>query len=82
MRIPRNVGGVDRAIRVIVGAMLLLLLLPLAFVGPESPWALFGLCGLPLLLSGIFGYCPPYEWLGINTAKRCSPDGLGDYCRS
>lgn len=57
MNIPRNVGGADRIIRVIMGVTLLLLV-PCTFVGPQSPRALLGLFGLPILLSGISGYCP------------------------
>ena len=81
MNIPRNVGGADRVIRVIVGVTLLLLV-PRAFVGAQSPWALLGLFGLPILLSGISGYCPPYRWIGINTAKRCSPQEPRNCCHS
>jgi len=81
MRIPRNVGGVDRVIRIIVGVTLLLLV-PRAFVGPHSPWALLGLFGLPILLSGILGFCPPYECMGINTARRCSQDERQGSCRT
>ena len=59
----KNVGGMDRAIRIILG----LVILSLIFWGPKSPWALLGL--LPLL-TGIAGWCPPYTVLKINTTKR------------
>ena len=59
----KNVGGMDRAIRVVLG----LIILSLIFWGPKSPWALLGLA---LLLTGIVGWCPPYTLLGINTCKR------------
>ena len=60
-----NEGGIDRALRVIVG----LAVLALAFVGPKTPW---GYVGLVPLLTGLVGFCPLYALLGINTcpAKR------------
>jgi hypothetical protein len=59
-----NVGRTERAMRVIAG----LVITSLAFWGPESPWAYFGL--VPLL-TGLMGWCPPYQLLGINTCKAC-----------
>lgn len=58
----KNIGTVERIIRVVAGAAIL----SLAFVGPRSPWAYLGV--LPLL-SGVFGWCPPYALLGISTAR-------------
>ena len=55
-----NEGGIDRALRVIVG----LAVLSLAFVGPRTPW---GYVGLVPLLTGLVGFCPLYALLGINT---------------
>jgi hypothetical protein len=56
----KNEGNVDRIIRVIVG----LGLLSLVVVGPQTLW---GLVGLVPLLTGIFGFCPAYKLLGLNT---------------
>jgi hypothetical protein len=57
-----NEGFIDRALRVIVG----LVILSLFFVvgGPSRYWALLG--AVPLL-TGLGGYCPLYGLLGINT---------------
>jgi len=59
-----NVGGVDKVMRIVVG----LALLSLVFVleGNARWW---GLVGLPLLLTGITGYCPGYMPFGISTKK-------------
>ena len=57
---PRNEGTIDRALRVIVG----LVVLSLVFVGPQTPWAWLGL--IPLV-TGLVGYCPLYSVLGIRT---------------
>lgn len=57
-----NEGGLDRAVRVIVG----LAIISLVFVGPKTPWAWLGL--VPLL-TGIVGFCPAYALFGIRTCK-------------
>lgn len=59
----RNKGNVDRALRVIVG----LVLIALVFVGPKTPW---GWVGLVPLITGLVGMCPIYALLGINTCPR------------
>ncbi len=59
----RNVGTLDRAIRIIVGAVGISLI----FCEPKTWLGLFGL--LPLL-SGVTGYCPPYKWLRISTVRQ------------
>ncbi len=41
-------------------------LLAIVFLGPKTPW---GWIGIIPLATGLSGYCPPYHWLGINTAK-------------
>lgn len=56
----RNEGTIDRALRVILG----LVLLSLVFVGPQTLW---GLIGLVPLVTGLVGTCPVYSLLGIST---------------
>ena len=56
----RNVGTLDRVLRVVVG----LGLLAIVFVGPQSPW---GLIGLVPLGTALVGFCPLYRLLGICT---------------
>jgi len=69
MKIQKNLGTVDRMVRIIAG-VLLLFIVPLAFVGPGSGWAFLGLLGLFPLVAGIVRYCPPYALLGMNTYKN------------
>jgi hypothetical protein len=57
---PTNEGTIDRALRVIVG----LVLISLAFVGPQTPW---GWIGIVPLITGIIGFCPAYKLIGLNT---------------
>ena len=59
----KNVGTIERVIRVVVG----LFVLSLAFWGPESVW---GFLGLVLIATGLIGYCPPYALFGISTCRR------------
>lgn len=56
----RNVGTIDRVVRIALG----LAGLSLVFVGPQTWW---GLLGLIPLGTAAMGWCPPYAMLGINT---------------
>ena len=55
-----NEGKADRALRVIVGAVLI----GLVFVGPKTPW---GWIGLVPLVTGLVGTCPLYTMFGWRT---------------
>jgi hypothetical protein len=59
----RNEGSFDRFLRVIVG----LAILSLVFFGPKTAW---GYIGLVPLITGLVGYCPAYQLLGLNTCSR------------
>ncbi|MEO7358842.1 MAG: DUF2892 domain-containing protein [Gemmatimonadaceae bacterium] len=56
----KNVGTVDRVLRVLLGATLLVTV----FAGPRTP---LGWLGLVPLFTGLFGTCPLYSLLGLNT---------------
>jgi hypothetical protein len=58
----RNVGGVDRLVRVVAGIGIL----SLVFLGPQTPW---GYLGIIPLVTGLFGTCPAYSLFGIRTCK-------------
>ena len=58
----KNVGGIDRVLRIVVGAALILW----ALMG-ASPYHMWGWIGIVPLLTAIVGWCPPYALLGINT---------------
>ena len=58
-----NVGGIDRAMRIVLG----LVLLSLVVVGPKTLW---GLVGLVPLATGLMRFCPFYPLLGISTCPR------------
>jgi hypothetical protein len=65
MRIKKNVGRLDRTLRLIAGAALLLAGL-IVFRG-ETIIMVFGLA---LLAVGLIGFCPAYLLLGISTRKQ------------
>jgi hypothetical protein len=56
----KNVGQIDKIIRIVVG----LLLIGLALIGTIGWW---GWIGVVPLASGLMGSCPAYSLLGIST---------------
>lgn len=64
----RNMGRVDRVIRLVVGILLLGLYGALA-----SPWKYLTLVGLLLIASAISGFCPLYRVLGRSTPGHPTP---------
>lgn len=60
-----NESSIDRALRVVLG----IVVLSLVVIGPKTMW---GLLGLVPLLTGLVGFCPLYRVLGIST---CSVHG-------
>jgi O-antigen ligase len=61
----RNVGGIDRILRIAIG----LLLIALAATGTVGVW---GWIGIVPLATGLIGWCPPYAFFGVNTCKTRS----------
>ncbi|MFC2927195.1 MULTISPECIES: YgaP family membrane protein [Hyphobacterium] len=57
---PRNEGLIDRALRIVLG----LVLISLVFVGPQSVW---GWVGVVPLVTGLVGFCPLYAMFGLRT---------------
>lgn len=55
-----NVGGIDKILRIIVG----LVLIAITLNGTIGPW---GWIGIVLLATGLFGWCPLYRLIGMNT---------------
>jgi hypothetical protein len=61
----KNIHPVERVMRVVVG----IVITSMAFLGPANPWFLLGI--IPVL-TGLSGWCPPYQLLVINTCKMKS----------
>ncbi|MCU7871477.1 MAG: DUF2892 domain-containing protein [Candidatus Thiodiazotropha sp. (ex Lucinoma borealis)] len=64
-----NVGKVDRIIRIILGV----LLIGNVFYALQNP---IGWIGVILLATGLFGMCPLYSLLGLNTKSTSEKIGL------
>jgi nicotinamide mononucleotide (NMN) deamidase PncC len=59
----RNLGAIDRALRVALGVILI----ALAVTGVIGPWGYLGL--VPLGTAAI-GWCPAYLPFGVKTCRR------------
>ncbi|HJV85252.1 MAG TPA: DUF2892 domain-containing protein [Noviherbaspirillum sp.] len=57
-----NVGGIDRALRVVLGAGLI----GASLLGAIGPW---GWIGVVPLATGLFGFCPAYLPFGLRTCR-------------
>lgn len=68
-----NVGGLDRALRFIVGALLLIapFMPPLAgFFAGWGPWKFaVAVWGLGMIGTALFRFCPAYTLFGIRTCE-------------
>lgn len=60
-----NVGTTDRIIRIVLG----LVLVAFAWFFSHVSLSYLGWIGVLPLLTGVFGVCPLYTLLGINTCK-------------
>lgn len=63
----KNVGGIDRGLRIVAGAVLIAL-------AATNTVGLWGWIGVVPLLTGLFGTCPLYSLVGFNT---CPLKGRG-----
>lgn len=67
----RNVGRLDRTVRLIAGGILTLLgLFPLDGLQDNLIGIYFTSFGLSLLLTGVFSFCMLYALLGISTRGK------------
>lgn len=58
----KNVGGIDRILRIVAGAALIAWVLFAS--GPIWAWI-----GIVPLLTGLFNFCPVYRLIGLNTCQ-------------
>lgn len=59
----KNVGGIDRILRIAVGILLLFGF----FMLPDAGYRWFLLIGIVPLFTGLFQTCPLYSIFGMNT---------------
>ena len=61
----KNVGTVDRIIRIVIGLVLIAYAIPLGF--SHTGWNWVGWIGVVPLITGIAGMCPAYRLIGRST---------------
>lgn len=66
----KNVGGIDRILRIVVGVALL----AYAIAGPDTGYNMWGYIGIIPLATGLISWCPLYPILGIRTCKANSEE--------
>jgi hypothetical protein len=64
----KNIGVVDRVLRIIVGLALIAYAIPLGF--PHTGWNFVGWIGIVPLLTAFVGSCPLYSLVGLSTCPR------------
>lgn len=62
MIVKKNMGTIDKTLRIIAG----LILISLVFIGPQTPW---GWIGLIPLVTGLINRCPVYVPFKCSTIK-------------
>jgi len=63
--LQKNVGSIDRILRIVVGAAMIL-----AFFMVEGKYSWLYLLGIIPLVTGLMSSCPLYSILGISTCKK------------
>ncbi len=61
----KNVGGIDRVLRIVVG----LALIAGFFLNSGSAYSWLYLIGIVPLLTGVFSTCALYSLIGVNTCS-------------
>jgi hypothetical protein len=66
-QLMRNVGSIDRIVRVVAGLLLIAFAVPVGF--PQTGWNWVGWIGVVPALTGAFAYCPAYTLFGMSTCS-------------
>lgn len=61
----KNVGTVDRVLRLVVGAVLIAYALGL--ISPDTGYNVWGWIGVVPIATAVFSFCPLYRLLGLRT---------------
>lgn len=62
----KNIGGIDRIIRIVAGIVLILWAIAGA---PAAAWSWIGWLGIVPIATALIGWCPAYVPFGIKTCK-------------
>jgi hypothetical protein len=63
-----NVGTVDRALRFVLGLVLIAYAIPIGF--PQTGWNWVGWIGAVPILTALFSFCPAYRLFGMSTCAE------------
>lgn len=61
----KNIGNADRAVRIVLG--LLLIVFALGWIFPHTGWNWLGWIGIIPVLTAVIRVCPAYSLLGVRT---------------
>ena len=61
----KNIGNIDRIVRVVIGLLLIAYAIPLGF--PGTGWNWVGWIGVIPIITVFVGTCPAYSVLGVST---------------
>ena len=61
----KNVGNIDRIVRVVIGLILIAYAIPFGF--PSTSWNWVGWIGVVPIITAFVGTCPAYSVLGVST---------------
>ena len=64
----KNMGPIDRAVRVVLGLILIAFAIPIGV--PATKWGWIGWIGIVPILTALVGFCPLYALLGISTSEQ------------
>ena len=66
-----NMGPIDRAVRVVLGLILIAFAIPIGVPATEWGWiGWIGWIGIVPILTALVGFCPLYALLGISTSEQ------------
>jgi hypothetical protein len=69
--LEKNVGGIDKVLRIGAGVLMVYFgFIDKSFITDELGSTLLGGFGIMFTLSGLLGMCPLYNVIGINTCKE------------
>jgi hypothetical protein len=77
MTMKANLGPTDKAIRVIISVLIVILLVPEVISGFIALLSYGSL--IFLVITSAIGYCPVYKALGINTKKNLNDKAYNHY---
>ena len=64
----KNMGGIDRLVRAVIG--IALIYYAMSNLPGSDVWMVpAGMVGFIVLLTAIFGFCPVYKLFGMNSCK-------------